>query len=242
MYGLGTIINTVAIIVGGIIGLLFGKIIPKRVQDALVTCNGIAVVIIGIGGAMAQMLKFTEGGGFETQKALLLVLALALGTIVGTAIDLEKYVGKFGDWLKKKSHSTNDNGFTDAFIISSCTVCIGAMAVIGSINDVLYGDITILLVKAIIDLITICALTCGLGKGCVFSAIPLLLFQGLVSVIAYFIKPIMTDLALADLSFVGSVLIFVVGLNLLRDKNISVVNMLPAIFFAVGFAFIPALN
>lgn len=241
MYGLGTIINTAAIIVGGLIGLLFGKLIPKRVQDALVTCNGISVIIIGIAGAISQMLVINQDG-FDTQKSMLLTLALALGTIVGSAVNLEKGVERFGDWLKAKSKSESDKGFTDAFIITSCTVCIGAMAIIGALDDVLSGDISVLLLKSILDLITVCALTCALGKGCIFSAVSVLLFQGVISVIAYFIKPIMTELALADLSFVGSVLIFVVGLNLIRDKKISVVNMLPSILFAVGFSFIPALN
>ncbi|MBR3401099.1 MAG: DUF554 domain-containing protein [Parasporobacterium sp.] len=241
MFGLGTIINTAAILVGGLIGVLFGKLIPSRVQESLVLCNGISVMIIGIAGAISKMLVI-NGNGFDTQKSMLLTLALALGTIVGSALDLEKVLERFGNWLKAKSKSDADKGFTDAFIISSCTVCIGAMAIIGSLNDILYGDISILLLKSILDLITICALTCALGKGCVFSAVSVLIFQGVISVIAFFIKPIMTDLALTDLSFVGSVLIFVVGLNLIRDKKISVVNMLPSILFAIGFSFIPALN
>lgn len=241
MFGLGTIINTAAIIVGGIIGVLFGKLIPKRVQDALVLSNGVCVMIIGISGAISKMLVI-NGDGFDTQKSLLLTIAMALGTIIGAALNLEKGLEKFGDWLKTKSKSTDDKGFTNAFIVSSCTVCIGAMAIVGSINDVLYGDISILLLKSILDLITICALTCALGKGCIFSAVAVLIFQGVFSLIAFLIKPIMTELALADLSFVGSVLIFVVGLNLVRDKKISVVNMLPALVFAVAFSYIPALN
>lgn len=241
MYGLGTIINTAAIIVGGIIGLLFGKLIPKRVQDSLVLCNGVCVIIIGIAGAISKMLTI-NGDGFDTQKSMLLILSMVLGTIVGSALNLERLLERFGDWLKARSKSDSDNGFTDAFVISSCTVCIGAMAIIGAMDDILNSDISVLLVKSILDLITICALTCALGKGCIFSAVSVLIFQGVVSVIAFFIKPIMTDLALTDLSFVGSVLIFVVGLNLIRDKKISVVNMLPSILFAVGFSFIPALN
>ena len=241
MFGLGTIINTAAILVGGLIGILFGKLIPKRVQESLVLCNGVCVIIIGIAGAISKMLVI-NGEGFDTQKSMLLILAMALGTIVGSALDLERVLEKFGNWLKSKSKSESDTGFTDAFIISSCTVCIGAMAIIGALDDVLSGDISVLLLKSILDLITICALTCALGKGCVFSAVSVFIFQGVVSVIAWFIKPIMTELALTDLSFVGSVLIFVVGLNLIRDKKISVVNMLPSILFAIAFSFIPALH
>ena len=241
MYGLGTIINTIAIVVGGLFGLLFGKMVPKRIQNALITCNGVCVMMIGIAGAMAGMLK-VNSDSLDTQKSLLLIISMVIGTIIGTAFNLDEKLEKFGDWLKKKSKNTKDTGFTDAFITSSCTVCIGAMAVIGAINDILYADISILLVKSIIDLITIFAFTSALGKGCIFSAVSVLIFQGVISIIAYFIKPIMTELALADLSFVGSVLIFVVGLNLIRDKKIPVTNMLPAIVIAVALSFIPSLN
>ena len=242
MIGLGTIINTAMVIAGGIMGLLFGKLIPERVQKALLLCNGITVMFIGGGGAIAKMLTTAEGGGFDTKRALLIVLSMALGTIVGSLIDLEKQIGRFGDWLKKKTKSTNDNGFTDAFITASCTICIGAMAVIGSINDAMFHDYSILITKGIIDLITICIMTVTLGKGAIFSAIPVFIFQGVITVLARLIMPIMTDLALEDLSMVGNILIFCVGLNLIRDKKIPVANMLPAIIFAIGFAFIPWLN
>ena len=221
MIGLGTTINTAAVVVGGIIGLLFGKLIPERIQKTLIMCNGICVMFIGVAGAMAKMLTLKDGA-FDTQKSLLLVLAMVLGTIVGELINLEKQITRFGDWLK--------------------TVGIGAMAIIGSINDAMFHDYSILIMKAIIDLVTICIMTCTLGKGAVFSAIPVFLFQGIVTVLAKLIMPVMTDLALADLSMVGSVLIFCVGLNLIRDKKIPVANMLPAILFAIGFSFIPGLN
>ncbi|MDO4207703.1 MAG: DUF554 domain-containing protein [Lachnospiraceae bacterium] len=241
MIGLGTIINTAAVIAGGIIGLLFGKLIPELIQKTLIMCNGICVMFIGVAGAMAKMLTLKDGV-FDTQKSLLLVLAMVLGTIVGELVNLEKQITRFGDWLKRKTKSTQDNGFTDAFITASCTVCIGAMAVIGAINDAMFHDYSILITKSIIDLITICIMTCTLGKGAAFSAIPVFLFQGIITVLAKLIMPVMTDLALADLSMVGSVLIFCVGLNLIRDKKVPVANMLPAILFAIGFSFIPGLN
>lgn len=241
MPGLGTIINTAAIVAGGIIGLLFGKLIPERIQKALIVGNGICVMFIGASGALAEILVFKDGG-FDTQKALLLILSMVCGIVVGELLNLEKQIERFGDWLKKKTKSTKDNGFTDAFLTASFTVCIGAMAVIGSINDAIFHDYSILIMKAIIDLITICIMTCTLGKGAVFAAIPVALFQGFVTLIAHFIQPVLTDLALADLSLVGNVLIFCVGLNLIRDRKISVANMLPAILFAIGFSFIPFLN
>ena len=241
MIGLGTIINTAAIVVGGLIGLLFGKFIPKRVQDAILTVNGIAVIFIGGAGCISKMLVF-EDGEFDTQKAILMTLSLVIGTVIGEFINLDKWITKFGDWLKKKTHSEKEGGFTGAFVTASCTVCIGAMAVVGAINDGLFADHTILITKAVLDFVIIMVMSCTLGKGCLFSAIPVFIFQGVFTLLAKLIKPIMTDLALDDLSLVGSVLIFCVGLNLIREKKISVANMLPSIVIAVAFAFIPALN
>ncbi len=241
MPGLGTIINTAAIIVGGIIGLFFGKLIPERMQNALMVGNGVCVIFVGAAGAISKMLVLNEGG-FDTQKSLLLILAIICGIVVGELLNLEKQIERFGDWLKKKTKSTKDNGFTDAFLTASCTVCIGAMAVMGSINDAIFHDYSVLIMKAILDFFIICVMTCTLGKGAIFAAIPVAVFQGFITLIAHFIQPVLTDLALTDLSLVGNVLIFCVGLNLIRDKKISVANMLPAIIFAVAFSFIPGLN
>lgn len=241
MIGLGTIINVAAVIVGGIIGLLFGKLINERIQKIIIICNGICVMFIGASGALAEILV-RDGDGFSTQKTLLMLLAIVIGSIIGAAINLERLIEKFGDFLKRKTKSTKDSGFTDAFVTASCTVCIGAMAVIGAINDAMFGDYSILITKSIIDMITICIMTCSLGKGAIFSAVSIFVFQGFFTAIAGLIKPIMTENALSALSLVGSVLIFVVGLNLVRKDKIPVANMLPSIVIAVGLSFIPWLS
>ena len=241
MIGLGTIINVAAVIVGGLIGLLFGKLINEKIQKIIITCNGICVMFIGISGAMAELLVSTETG-FSTHKSLLMLLSIILGTIIGTLLKLDSLVERFGNFLKRKTKSSGDNSFTEAFVTASCTVCIGAMSVIGAINDAMFGDISLLITKSILDLITVCILTCSMGKGAIFSAISVLVIQGLITALAWFIKPIMTDNALSALSLSGSVLIFVVGLNLIREEKIPVVNMLPSILVAVGLSFIPWLN
>ncbi len=122
---------------------------------------------------------------------------------------------------------------------ASFTVCIGAMAIVGSINDGLYGDITVLVTKAILDFIIIMIMASSLGKGAIFSAIPVAILQGSVTALSVLIKPIMTDTALHYLSVVGNILIFCVGINLVFGKKIKVANLLPAIIFAVICAFIP---
>ena len=127
----------------------------------------------------------------------------------------------------------------NGFVSASLTVCIGAMAIVGSIQDGILGDWSILATKAILDLIIIMVMTCSMGKGCVFSAIPVLIFEGVITLFASFLQPIMTDAAMADLSLVGSVLIFCVGINLVFGKKVSVANMLPSVVFAVIAAFLP---
>ena len=128
-----------------------------------------------------------------------------------------------------------------AFVSASCTVCIGAMAVIGSINDGVSGDCSVLIAKAILDAVIICVMTVSQGKGCIFSAVPVAIFQGVITIIAVFAGGFMTDLALSYLSYVGNVLIFCVGLNLIRKKQIRVANLLPSLVIAVAWGFVAPL-
>lgn len=238
MHGLGTIINVSAIIVGGLSGMLFGRFIGDRHRDTLCKACGLAVIFIGVAGALKGMFsvsdgKLVYGGDF------LIIGCLALGGLVGELINIEGGFEKFGAWLKRKTHSTGDNSFIEGFVNASFTVCIGAMAIVGSINDGLYGDHTVLVTKAILDFIIIMVMAASLGNGTVFSAIPVALLQGGVTALSVLIKPIMTDKALLYLSVVGNILIFCVGINLVFGKKIKVANLLPAIIFAVISAFLP---
>ena len=238
MYGLGTIINVGAIILGGLIGILFGRFIKDRHRDTLCKACGLAVIFIGAAGAFKGMFsvvdgKITYGGDF------LIIGCLALGALMGEIINIEGFFEKFGEWLKKKSHSSKDNKFVEGFLSASFTVCIGAMAIVGSINDGLYGDYTVLVTKSILDFIIIMVMSASLGKGTIFSSIPVAILQGSVTALSLLIKPIMTESALLYLSVIGNILIFCVGINLVFGKKIKVANMLPAIIFAVICAFIP---
>lgn len=238
MVGLGTIINSAAIIVGGVFGHLFGKILNERIQDSLQKASGICVLFIGIAGAMEGMLKLS-GSSLLAGRSMLIVASLALGALVGEILNIEHGFERFGEWLKVKTGNAKDKSFVEGFVTASLTVCIGAMAVVGSIKDGISGDYSILVTKAILDLIIITVMTCSLGKGCAFSAIPVAVFQGLITALARLIKPLMTDGALANLSLIGSILIFCVGVNLVWDKRIKVANLLPALVFAVAIAFLP---
>lgn len=237
MIGLGTIINVAGILAGGLFGKLFGRFLSERYQDSLSKACGVSVLFIGISGALEGMLKI-ETDTIVSQNAMLVVLSLAIGTFFGELLDLEDKMERFGEWLKIKSGNSKEKKFVEAFVTASLTVCIGAMAIVGSIQDGIFGDYSILATKAVLDFIIILVMTCSLGKGCTFSAIPVAIFQGGITLLAQFIKPLMTEAALANLSLVGNVLIFCVGVNLVWGKKIRVANLLPAIIVAIIMAFI----
>lgn len=238
MIGAGTIINSAAIVAGGLIGHFAGRLFRQEQQDALTKACGVSVLFIAIAGAMQGMLKI-DGGKILSGKSMLVVLCLALGTVAGELIGIEKGFERFGEWLKKKSGNSGDSLFVNAFVTASLTVCIGAMAIVGAIQDGISGDYSTLAVKAVLDFIIVAVMTSSLGKGCVFSAIPVFLFEGAVTLLARLISPVMTETAAAYLSLIGSVLIFCVGLNLVWGKKVRVANMLPAVLFAVAAAYLP---
>lgn len=183
MIGLGTFINSVSIIAGGLIGHFAGRLLkPDGIER-----------------------------GFE----------------------------RLGEWLKYKSGNGREPGFTDSFVTASLTVCIGAMAIVGAIRDGILGDCSMLAVKAVLDFILIAVMTSSMGKGCVFSAIPVFIFEGSVTLLARLLAPFMTGTAIFYLSLIGSVLIFCIGVNLVWDKRIRVANMLPAMLLAVLAAYLP---
>ena len=237
MIGIGTLINTSGIVLGGISGHFFGKLLKERHQESLTTACGISVIFIGIAGAMQDMLTIHDGV-ITSGQAMLVSICLALGTLIGEIINIEEGFERFGEWLKIKTGNAKDKEFVNAFVTASLTVCIGAMAIVGAIQDGISGDWSILATKSVLDLIIIMVMTCSLGKGCTFSAIPVLLFEGLITLFATFLKPIMTELAMKYLSLIGSILIFCVGLNLVWGKKVRVANMLPALIFAVLAAYI----
>ncbi|MBQ7655207.1 MAG: DUF554 domain-containing protein [Clostridia bacterium] len=238
MIGIGTLINSVSIVAGGLVGHFAGKLFRAEQQDALTKACGISTMFIAIAGAMQGMLQI-DGGNLVSGKSMLVVLCLAIGTMVGELLGIEKGFERFGEWLKQKSGNSGDKEFVNAFVTASLTVCIGAMAIVGSIQDGILGDYSTLAVKSVLDFIIVAVMTSSMGKGCAFSAIPVFLFEGAVTLLARLISPIMTDLAIAYLSLIGSVLIFCVGVNLVWGKKVRVANMLPAVVFAVLAAYLP---
>ena len=238
MFALGTIVNTAAIILGSFLGLLFGGLLQQRHQDSLCKTCGVCTLFIGISGALEGMLT-VEGAAVTSSGSLLIIGCLAIGAFIGELLNIEDAFERFGVWLKVKTGNAKDQGFVNGFVTASLTVCIGAMAIVGAIQDGIQGDPSVLYTKAVLDLIIITVMTCSMGKGCMFSAIPVAILQGSVTVLAKLIEPLMTPLALSNLSLVGSILIFCVGVNLVWGKQIRVANLLPAIVIAVIAAFLP---
>ena len=235
MIGLGTIINVAAIVAGGIVGLIGGKWLSERCQETLIRSMGICVMVVGLAGALEQMLT-VEGGKLTSGGTMMLVISMALGGLFGEILDLDKRMEGFGRWLREKSGNGKDHQFLDAFITATMTVCIGAMAIVGAVEDGIHGNYTILAAKALMDFVIILVMASSMGKGCIFSAIPVGFFQGSVTILARLVEPLLTVTALSNLSLVGSVLIFCVGVNLIWKNTIRVANLLPALIVAVAYA------
>ncbi len=238
MIGLGTIINALAIIAAGILGRFFGRYLTERYQETMNVSCGVCVLFIGIAGALEGILSIDQGE-IVSGRSLFVVVSICLGALIGELINIEGFFERFGRWLKVKSGNSRDKMFVEGFVNASLTVCVGAMAIVGSIQDGMMGDYSVLVTKAVLDFVIIMIMTCSLGKGCAFSAIQVFLFQGVITLLARFIKPVMTEAALGNLSMIGSILIFCVGLNLVWGKKVRVANLLPSLILAVAFAFLP---
>ena len=234
MIGLGTTINVGGVILGGLAGLLFGKRLTPRFQDTLIS---VCIMFVGIGGAIEKMMTISDGH-LVSGGTIMIVICFALGSLIGEAINIELRIEQFGEWIKRKTGNSGDIRFVNAFVTTSLTICIGAMAVVGSIQDGLSGDYSMLALKAVLDMLIVCVMAASLGKGCIFASIPVGLFQWSITLLARFIQPIMTETALSNLSLTGSILIFCVGVNLIWEKKFKPANMLPSIVVAVVWALV----
>lgn len=243
MIGLGTIVNAAAIIIGGFGGLMSRRFLKERYQETIMKAMGFSIIVMALSSTLSQMfvvrISNTAGqlsGNLDTQGTMMMIISLAAGALLGEFINLEHWFERFGTWLRDKSGNQGDSNFIDAFVSATLTVCVGAMAIIGAIQDGISGSHDTLYAKAILDLIIIMMMTASLGKGCIFSAIPVIALQGTITILAGKIGPVMTETAISNISLVGNVLILCVGVNLIWPKTIRVANVLPAIIIAALFA------
>lgn len=239
MKGLGTIVNVAAVIIGSGIGVMVKNGLKQRFQDILMQACGVATMFIGIGGALTGLLKIMPDGTIETQHTLLLVFSLVLGSMLGEALNIELHMEHLGDTLKALVNAKTDTQFVNGFVTSTLVICIGAMAIVGAIQDGLTGDYTMLFAKALLDFVIVMVFASTLGIGVMFSAIPLGVYQGGITICAALISGYMSEALITNLSCIGSVLIFCVGVNITFTKLIKVGNMLPAILIPIVYSLLP---
>lgn len=236
MHGLGTIINCAAVIIGSLIGILIKGGMPKRFEDTIFSAVGLAVMFIGLGGALSGLMTLSDGA-LGTQYTMGMVLSLVLGAIVGEALDIETKLDHLGEWIKGKMPAKlAGKTFVDGFVTASMLFCVGAMAVVGSLEDGLNGDYSILAAKSVLDGISSVLFAASLGFGVAMSAVPLAIYQGAITLLAQFVRPYLTDQLITQMSCVGSILIFAIGINMIFGKKVKVGNLLPAILFPIIFA------
>ena len=236
MHGLGTIVNCAAILVGAALGLGLKNGLSKRFESIILSAVGLAVMFIGLGGAMSGLLTIKEGV-ISTQYTMLMVLSLVLGALLGEALDIEKRLDHLGSWIKKKlPEKLAGNTFVDGFVTASMLFCVGAMAIVGALEDGLNGDYSILFAKAVLDGVSSVIFAASLGFGVAVSILPLAIYQGGITLSAQYVKPYLSEALIGQMSCVGSVLIFAIGFNMIFGKKIKVGNLLPAIFFPIIFA------
>ena len=237
MIGIGTIVNVAAIIVGGLIGLLFKGGLKEHYQEAIVKSLGLCTMFIGAAGALPGLLRVENGvlASAPIRDTLGMILSMALGTLIGEWLDFDGRMERLGAWLKAKASRGEDSQFIQGFVTASLTVCIGAMAIVGSIQDGLSHDPSTLFTKSILDFLIIIIFASTYGKGAIFSALPVGVLQGGVTLCAGLLAPVFSPAVISNLSFLGSILIFCVGVNLAFGTKFRVANMLPALVLGAAY-------
>ena len=237
MFGLGTLINTAAVVFGGLLGLLLKNGIAKKYESILMKSLGLATIFIGTSGVLKYMLVI-EGTTLNTQGTMLLIFTLVIGCLIGQWIDLEAKMEHIGIKLKNAVKVKNDNHFVEGFVTTSLIICVGAMAIVGAMQDGLSGDSSMLIAKSMLDFAIVTVLASTYGIGVVFSAVAIFVYQGSITLIAAIFGSVISAVLIEQLSFVGSALIFCVGANLVKEKTFPVANMLPALLIPILYELI----
>ena len=229
---LGTIVNFFAVLVCGLLGTLIKKGVPKRINDALMSAMAICVIYIGIDGVLETAPAVSANAFLSDRliKVLVMIISMGIGTLIGELIDIDKWVCRLGEKLENKFARESEKGsFAQGFVSCSLLFCVGAMTVNGAFQDAM-GKPDILLAKSVIDGVACFVMASTLGIGCAFSAFFVLAYQGLLSVIGYFITNILPAASISYMSMTGSLIIILIGTNVLGCTKIKTANMTPAIF------------
>lgn len=223
----GTLVNAAAIILGSGVGLALKHGIPEKYQNTLVQGMSLAVGIIGLQMAL------------KTQNVLIVILGIAVGAIIGEALNIDGGLNKIGAWLSDKlsSGEAGQSNIGRGFVTATLVYCIGAMAVVGSIQDGLTGDTGILYAKSLLDGIISVVFTSSMGIGVAFSSVSVLVYQGLITLLAGFFSAVLSEQVITELTATGGILIVGVSILMLEIKNIKLANLLPAIPAAAAIAY-----
>ncbi len=240
MTGLGTLVNTAAVVVGGIAGTLLKSGIPDKYKKTVMQGIGLSVLFIGVSGTIKEMLVILDGNKLDRQFIMLMIFSLVIGGLLGEAIKIETRLENLGNWFQRKI-PTKGGSFSNGFVTASLVYCVGAMAIVGSLEDGLSGNPSTLFAKSILDGVSAVIFAATMGIGVAFSAIPVLVYQGAITLASGFLKPWLNETVISQMSLVGGILIFAIGINLLEIKKINVGNLLPAIFIPVIYYVIRSL-
>ena len=233
---IGTWVNVGGILLGAVIGVLLGRGIPERIRDSVLQIEGLAILLIGLNGVLGTMLRVDPvTGRISDQGGLLLLVSLVLGDLLGEALRIDERINRWGERVERKLGA---QGFSRGFVAASLVFSIGAMSVVGSINDGLRGDTAVLLIKSALDFTTSIILASSLGIGVAFSALPVLLLQGSISLLASSISDLITEPLLEMFCMVGYAIVLSIGLNFLCNTRIKTANLLPALIVPVIYYFV----
>jgi len=235
--GLGTIVNAAVIAGCACIGVFVKKGVPERFQNTAFSAIGASVIIIGISGALAGLFRVTQNGTLETVDIMMMLISMVLGGFLGELLRLDKgfdfIAGKF-----KQRFAKDDDKFTQGLIECSVIFCAGAMGIMGALEDGLMGETSTLFAKSFIDGVTAFIFASVYGAGVLFSAFSVLIYQGLWTLFAAVIRPVVTDGVMLQISLIGSIIIMLIGFNMLGVKKINVINLVPATFIPLFYEII----
>ena len=240
MTGLGTIVNVIVIIIGGLIGLMLKNGLKQRFCDIFSQACGLSVVFVGAAGAFELILSVHDGK-LSSNHTLLVVFSFVIGGFIGELINIEKGLDAMGEKLRNIVRANGDHKFVEGFVTASLVFCVGAMSICGPIEEALTGDATTLYVKSILDGVMVIVFTSVYGIGAMFSAITVGIYQGIFTIFGVFIADFMSESLIAMISGIGSILIFGVGANVLWGRKIKVGNLLPALLVPAAYEAIKAL-
>ncbi len=220
---LGTIVNTITVIIGASIGLLLKKGIPERLSDTLMKGIGLCSLFLGIKGSL------------DGQNSLIMIISIVIGALIGEGTDLDGKINRLGKWLENKFNSKKGEkvSIAEGFVSASLLFCVGAMTIVGALQSGLQGNHEMLFNKSMLDFVSALIFASSMGIGVMFSAAFVFVYQGALTMLAQWVAPVLSDVVIAEMNCVGSVIIIGIGLNLLGITKLKVMNYVPAIFIPI---------